>query len=67
MAKKKTKIVNIVNDRKVKCRSCGGEAYKEGDFCYGCERVICLKCMGRYDHVLFGAHRVKPKPRKKKR
>ena len=63
------------------CASCGGEAYTDSDFCYGCDNVICLKCMTDEDHNGWGAkHGLKkqvktkpaknivvPKPAKKKR
>lgn len=45
----------------VKCKSCGKEAHKVKDLCHGCQRVICLRCMVRFDHCGgWGAeHRLK--------
>jgi len=46
---------------KAKCRSCGGPAEKQEDYCYGCRMIICPKCCVKGQHVSDGPHWIMPK------
>lgn len=39
-----------------KCKSCGKEADKKDDYCFGCGNVVCLKCAMQGGHHGVGEH-----------
>lgn len=38
------------------CFSCGKPCHKKEDFCYGCSKIVCVKCSNKYDHMGKGRH-----------
>jgi hypothetical protein len=43
-------------DETTKCASCGIDADADRDLCAGCNRIVCLDCVGRGGHELDGKH-----------
>jgi hypothetical protein len=54
-AKKKTAV----------CSCCGKKADSREDFCYGCQHIVCLRCVRRYGHEGHGMHLVPSNKRKR--
>ncbi len=36
-----------------KCACCGGKSTKN-DFCYGCDKYVCIACIFTYHHESYG-------------
>ena len=38
------------------CECCGATCDSEEDRCFGCEAIVCVECVDKYEHALDGRH-----------